>query len=95
MNQSSLFKNEPDTPTHKTFVLTDSGIHYVANAFTWLEADRLFQSLLDHIPWHTASLTIVGQKRLLPQLQCSMADKGRTYTYSGLKLTPRPWHQDV
>lgn len=95
MNQPSLFKNEPDIKTHQTFVLGDSEIHYVANAFTWQEADRLFQSLLDHIPWHTARLTIAGQKRLIPRLQCWMADEGRAYTYSGLKLTPHPWYPDV
>jgi alkylated DNA repair dioxygenase AlkB len=95
MNQPSLFDNEPDTPTRQTFALGDSEIQYVANAFTAREADRLFQSLLDDIPWRTATLTIAGQKRTLPRLQCWMADQGRSYSYSGLKLSPHPWNPDV
>ena len=95
MDQPSLFDNEPDTPTRQTFALGDSEIQYVANAFTAREADRLFQSLLDAIPWRTATLTIAGQKRPLPRLQCWMADQGRSYSYSGLKLRPHPWNPDV
>lgn len=95
MDQPSLFDNEPDTPTRQTFALGDSEIQYVANAFTAWEADRLFQSLLDAIPWRTATLTIAGQKRPLPRLQCWMADQGRSYSYSGLKLSPHPWNPDV
>ena len=95
MNQPCLFDNEPDTPTRQTFALGDSEIQYVANAFTAREADRLFQSLLDAIPWRTATLTIAGQKRPLPRLQCWMADQGRSYSYSGLKLSPHPWNPDV
>ena len=55
----------------------------------------MFQSLLDAIPWRTATLTIAGQKRPLPRLQCWMADQGRSYSYSGLKLSPHPWNPDV
>ena len=95
MNQPSLFDNEPDTPTRQTFALGDSEIQYVANAFTAREADRLLQSLLDAIPWRTATMTIAGQKRPLPRLQCWMADQGRSYSYSGLKLSPHPWNPDV
>ena len=95
MDQPSLFDNEPDTPTRQTFALGDSEIQYVVNAFTAREADRLFQSLLDTIPWRTATLTIAGQKRPLPRLQCWMADQGRSYSYSGLKLTPYPWNPAV
>lgn len=95
MDQPSLFDNEPDTPTRQTFALGDSEIQYVANAFTAREADRLFQSLLDAIPWRTETLTIAGQKRPLPRLQCWMADQGRSYSYSGLKLSPHPWNPDV
>ena len=95
MDQPSLFDNEPDTPTRQTFALGDSEIQYVANAFTAREAERLFQSLLDDIPWRTATLTIAGQKRPLPRLQCWMADQGRSYSYSGLKLSPHPWNPDV
>ena len=95
MDQPSLFDNEPDIPTRQTFALGDSEIQYVANAFTAREADRLFQSLLDAIPWRTETLTIAGQKRPLPRLQCWMADQGRSYSYSGLKLSPHPWNPDV
>ena len=95
MNQPSLFDNEPDTPTRQTFVLGDSEIQYVSNAFTAREADRMFQKLLEDIPWQTATLTIAGQKRSLPRLQCWMADEGRSYSYSGLTLTPQPWNPDV
>ena len=95
MDQPSLFDNEPDIPTRQTFALGDSEIQYVANAFTAREADRLFQSLLDAIPWRTATLTIAGQKRPLPRLQCWMADQTRSYSYSGLKLSPHPWNPDV
>ena len=95
MNQPCLFDDEPDTPTYETFVLGVSEIHYVANAFTRQEADKLFQNLLNHIPWQAASLSIAGNQHSLPRLQCWMSDEGRTYSYSGLTLTPQPWYPDV
>ena len=55
----------------------------------------MFESLLNHIPWRTPSLSIAGNKNPLPRLQCWMAVEGRTYSYSGLKLSPQPWYPDV
>jgi alkylated DNA repair dioxygenase AlkB len=53
------------------------------------QADELFQELHQNIPWEQRSVTIVGIERQQPRLISWHGD--HAYTYSGLRLEPKPW----
>ena len=83
--------------------LTDAIRHTIANAelleypqlFTPAEADLMLEALIADIPWRQESLRIAGKLRAIPRLQCWMGDKASEYGYSGVRLTPCPWHATV
>jgi alkylated DNA repair dioxygenase AlkB len=56
-----------------------------------LEADRLFQTLLEETHWQQDSIKIQGRSIPLPRLTAWYGDRNATYTYSGITLLPHPW----
>ncbi|PCI76511.1 MAG: alpha-ketoglutarate-dependent dioxygenase AlkB [SAR86 cluster bacterium] len=59
------------------------------------EATQMFETLIADIPWRQESLKIAGKLRAIPRLQCWMGDRTSEYGYSGVRLTPCPWHATV
>lgn len=93
--QTSLFND------HKS--IDDVIVHSIADA-ELLEypqiidpnrATKLFKTLIADIPWRQESLRIAGKLRAIPRLQCWMGDQASVYGYSGMRLTPYPWHEAV
>jgi len=60
-----------------------------------IEAEQMLQTLIADIPWRQESLKIAGKLRAIPRLQCWMGDQSSEYGYSGVRLTPCPWHETV
>ena len=60
-----------------------------------VEASQMLETLIADIPWRQESLQIGGMLRAIPRLQCWMGDHGSEYGYSGVRLTPCPWHETV
>lgn len=60
-----------------------------------IEASLLLETLLADIPWRQEHLRIAGKLRAIPRLQCWMGDSASEYGYSGVRLTPCPWHASV
>ena len=58
-------------------------------------ADQLFATLLKVIPWRQETLRIAGRTLPVPRLQCWMGDANSVYGYSGMRLEPEPWQEDV
>lgn len=59
------------------------------------EASQMLKTLIADIPWQQESLKIAGKLRAIPRLQCWMGDRTSQYGYSGVRLTPCPWHETV
>jgi len=59
------------------------------------EANRMFERLIADIPWQQEYLRIGGKLRAIPRLQCWMGDSASEYGYSGVRLSPCPWHETV
>lgn len=53
--------------------------------------DELLTELIATTPWRSESVTLYGKKFLQPRLTAWHGDGARTYSYSGLTLTPAPW----
>lgn len=55
------------------------------------EPDRHLAAVLAGVPWEQHHLTMFGKRVAVPRLECWIGDPGCTYTYSGIRLEPRPW----
>lgn len=66
----------------------------VAFAPRWLpmaEADALFATLREVLPWEPHRIRLFGRLVDSPRLSCWIGDSDATYTYSGTRFVPRPW----
>lgn len=47
--------------------------------------------LIEQLPWQQDEINLFGKKYLQPRLTALFADHGRTYTYSGITMHPKPF----
>jgi alkylated DNA repair dioxygenase AlkB len=64
-------------------------------AFSPAEADDLWAALRHGIAWRQDDVVLYGRKAAVPRLQAWYGDAGLSYTYSGLRLEPRPWTDEL
>ena len=50
------------------------------------DADRIFSSALNEIPWESSTIKMYGKEVPIPRLQCWIGDPGCEYAYSGKSL---------
>ncbi len=50
------------------------------------DADRIFSSALNEIPWETSTIKMYGKEVPIPRLQCWVGEPGCEYAYSGKSL---------
>jgi alkylated DNA repair dioxygenase AlkB len=56
------------------------------------EADRLLEVLWRELAWQQKEIFLFGRKVMQPRLVAWYGEKNAVYRYSGLQLTPLPWH---
>jgi alkylated DNA repair dioxygenase AlkB len=56
------------------------------------EADRLLEVLWRELAWEQKEIFLFGRKVMQPRLVAWYGEKKAVYKYSGLELTPLPWH---
>lgn len=54
-------------------------------------AAELFAQVQRETPWETHRLRLFGREVTAPRRSAWYGDRGASYTYSGLRLTPTPW----
>lgn len=59
------------------------------------EADRCFESLLKTVSWRHLPVKLFGREILQPRLSALFTDEGVNYIYSGLKLPPEQWLEEL
>lgn len=55
------------------------------------ETAALLGRLLAEVAWEQDVVTVFGARRPVPRLTAWVGDPGAVYTYSGLRMEPRPW----
>jgi len=86
--QQSLF-NDPATERLDLGGGADVVIHRCY--FPVEEAGRYFNVLHDEVEWKQEEAFLFGKRQPIPRLTAWFGDNQRTYTYSGIKMTPTPW----
>ncbi|MEL6319061.1 MAG: alpha-ketoglutarate-dependent dioxygenase AlkB [Cyanobacteria bacterium J06626_14] len=71
--------------------MPNADVRLYPNFFLPEESDRLFQHLLDEIPWRQDYITLYGKTVPLPRKTAWHGDDGASYSYSGIDLDPEPW----
>lgn len=59
------------------------------------EANNLFLTLVNEIPWKQEQIRMFGQWINMPRLTAWMGNPEAVYQYSGLINSPLPWYQQV
>ena len=94
MNRQTILFQDPKE--HKLFDLFGFGsIDYYPSFFEPSESDRYLNTLLNKIAWRQDKINIIGKKVDLPRLTAWYGDEGFNYTYSGIKMDPLPWNDDL
>ncbi len=52
---------------------------------------RLFESLRERIEWRQDTVRIFGRAHPIPRLHQWFAEPGMAYSWSGIRMEPRPW----
>jgi alkylated DNA repair dioxygenase AlkB len=93
-NQVDLFENAIDTP-NPIIKLEDAELLYYPSFFDKSESDRIFKTLLETIKWKQDKIIMYGKEVPLPRLSAWYGDTNKPYRYSGIKLNPLPWTDEL
>jgi alkylated DNA repair dioxygenase AlkB len=84
---NSLFQSDPILLN-----LPDAEIVYYPNFFLKEDADRIFEQLLNDIPWQQDDIKVFGKTHPQPRLTALFGNDGKPYSYSNIKMQPHPWN---
>ena len=73
----------------------DGEVYFYPSFFDGESADRLFQSLVEQVPWNQEPVIIMGKPVMQPRLTALMGDPSKPYSYSGVKMNPHPFNTDL
>lgn len=75
--------------------LPDARLFYDPNFLRGEFADSLLADLLGQVPWEQDKITIFGKTYPQPRLTALYGNNGKSYTYSGIRMQPRPFPESV
>ena len=93
--QANLFDGDEPTGEAIKHSIDDALLLEYPQILDSAEATQMFETLIANIPWQQEHLRIAGKLCAIPRLQCWMGDRTSEYGYSGVRLTPCPWHETV
>jgi alkylated DNA repair dioxygenase AlkB len=71
--------------------LADAELFYNPDFLPAAAADRLFENLLQKVPWREDSIRIFGKTYPQPRLTALFGNEGKSYSYSGIRMQPLPF----
>ena len=71
--------------------IPDADVFYVQKIRLPFDQREILARLIAETPWRQEAIVIWGKRHLQPRLIAWYGDRNKTYTYSGVKLTPLPW----
>ena len=71
--------------------LPDSSITFYPEFLSQKLSNQLYHSLLEEVDWTQNDITIFGKTYKVPRLEAWYGDQDKSYTYSGITMSPKPW----
>jgi alkylated DNA repair dioxygenase AlkB len=87
----NLFKNE----INNNFNTDNLEILFIENFFNEEESVSYMESLKDRIKWNQDYIKMFGKTHRVPRLTAWYGDRNKTYTYSGISMTSKPWNAEL
>ncbi|MBK9355179.1 MAG: alpha-ketoglutarate-dependent dioxygenase AlkB [Bacteroidetes bacterium] len=100
MEQIDLFGNEiafkqaPKINTGLT-VIENGEYIFFPNYFNKEESDLFLYKLINNIDWKQESMNMYGKQLNFPRLTAWYGDNDKPYSFSGIKLSPQPWNEEL
>ena len=93
MAQQDLFQvpQEPGKPVQ----ISNGEYIYIPNFYKRETADGLFKALKSTINWKQESMNMYGKEVMFPRLTAWYGDDDKPYSFSGIKLDPLPWTEEL
>ena len=99
LNTHSLFDDtslfDPGKEHMVTYDIPDATLILYEHFFTKEQSDQLYTTLLEKTSWQQDHITIYGKTHLTPRLTAWYGETQKPYTYSGTKMEPYPWTQEL
>jgi alkylated DNA repair dioxygenase AlkB len=77
------------------FDIPDAKLVLYEHFFSKPDADRLYKELLEKTQWQQSNITVYGKTHLTPRLTAWYGDSSQSYAFSGTKMEPHPWTEDL
>ncbi len=77
------------------FDLKDARLRYIPNFFNSENANFYFEKLQQEIPWKQDKIKLFGKEHFQPRLSAFFAAQDVNYAYSGLKLKPKEFSEEI
>ena len=75
--------------------LPDAEIVYYPKFFTLEKSIGFLSQLLDTIKWKQNTIKMYGKENPVPRLEAWYGDPGKSYAYSGIRMEPTPWTNEL
>jgi alkylated DNA repair dioxygenase AlkB len=100
MEQTDLFGNivaVKQAPKNNTgLTLIENGEYiFLPNYFNKSDSDLLLNKLKNNIDWKQESMNMYGKQLNFPRLTAWYGDNDKPYSFSGIKLSPQPWNEEL
>ena len=79
----------------KIFSLPQAELEYFPHFLKTEKANLLFEKLLKEVSWQQQNIKLFGKEIPQPRLTAFFAEKGISYTYSGLQLKPETFSSEI
>jgi alkylated DNA repair dioxygenase AlkB len=81
--------------TEQAFDLPDAHVEYFPRAFDQGNATRLLEQLLEKVQWVQNTIHFYGKESPVPRLESWYGNPGKSYAYSGIRMDPNPWIDEL
>jgi alkylated DNA repair dioxygenase AlkB len=78
-------------PSREKLPMKDAAVTFYRDFFQEKEADIFFEILLNEIDWKQEKMKLYGKEIDLPRKTAWYGDEDKSYKFSGIQLTPKPW----
>jgi alkylated DNA repair dioxygenase AlkB len=100
MEQTDLFGNliatKQTTKINTGLTVIENGEYiFIPNYFNKAESDLFLNNLKNNINWKQESMNMYGKQLNFPRLTAWYGDNDKPYSFSGIKLSPQPWNEEL
>jgi alkylated DNA repair dioxygenase AlkB len=93
MEQLDLFNTNKKEP--ELVKIQDGEYIYIPNFFNKQKSDFFFDTLLQKIDWKQEEMNMYGKILKFPRLTAWYGDNNKPYSFSGIKLNPTTWNDEL